>query len=294
MYKVTFVFILLFGSILKIHSQNRFLESYTISLFLGTRDLQIDSLPDTDNLDFINYMSFLDYEPIGAQYIGVSADLKFRGGAEMSFTLFSNDDIFPTGVNLSAQYFFTDLLGINIGGFAHPLFTSDYQMFHVFRDGGQFHADRSIRQRDVFNLGWMVGPAIQYREENFFVNMQLNLGMSGFAPFSEEFMQQEFNSNFRRVIRYETEFNSEFLFIPRLRAGVDLIKFNNSTLGLQLKSSYLLSRRSLDYYRTTFNWTAGNAVVEKIYNPKHRFNIFEVDLGIFLRFNNNRGGGEAE
>lgn len=284
------LFVLLFGlSSLGVFSQTPFIERYSISGFFGQRDLKIENLPAGQNLNFVNYMSFLDNGYIdGILYMGFSTHLQLRNGLEVEFKVFSNDDIFPTGGNLSVQYYWNNFLGLSMGLFANPFFISDYENFHNTMDD-QFHSARFFHnQKNVFDMGWKVAPVLKFEVGRFFANLRFNLGFSGFVPFTNEIYQEMINSNFRRIVRYETQYNKQFFMFPELRLALDVLNWGNSTMGIQIQSNYLISRRSLNYTRITYNWTHENQVVEEISDPRQRFNFWNIDFGLFLRVNNSQ------
>lgn len=269
-------------------AQSPLVQSYRVNLFFGQRDLNIESFPLGPNLDFVNYMSHYDdlYVPIGIPYIGFSAHLQLRNGLELDFQAFSNDDIYPTGGKLYAQYFINDFWGFGIGAYGRPIATFGQDDFHQNRDQLEFQTWGGFElERNIYDMGWKVGPVFRYVHRGFFANLKLNFGFSGFVPISAEVLQKQIHSNFRRVIRYETSFDQQFFFFPEFRAGVELLNLRNVAIGVQMYSNYFTSRRSLNYTRTTFNWSFDIYEIEKIESPKHSYNIFNLDVGLFLRIN---------
>jgi hypothetical protein len=283
MKRFLFLFIVVGLFFTEAYSQKRFIENYELGLFFGFRDLRIDSLPNSANLDFINYMSYLDYDPIGTIYIGLSAVFKLRNNFEVAFKVFTNDDIIPTAANLSAQHYFNDYLGLNFGLYTYPLFTSDYEVFHNMEDVG-FHPSEYYSQRNIYDLGWIAGPVFRLNGKVFYANLKLNVGYSGFITFKEDLKQEKINSNFRRIVEYETTSKKEFFFFPEFKAGINIFTFKNSVLGMQFQSNMMISKRSLDYTRTTYNWSLVDKTTEEVSNPKHQFDIFDMDFGLFFRF----------
>jgi hypothetical protein len=284
------LFVLLFSiSSLGVFSQNPFIVRYSFSGFFGQRDLKIENLAAGQNLNFVNYMSFLDNGYVdGILYMGFSTHLQLRNGLDVDFKVFSNDDIFPTGGKLSVQYYWNNILGISVGLFANPFFTSDYENFHNFMDA-KFHSAQFYNtQKNIFDLGWKVAPVLNFESGRFFANMRFNFGLSGFVPFTNEIYQEMINSNFRRIVRYETKYNKQFFMFPEVRLGLDVVNWGNSTIGIQIQSNYLISRRSLNYTRITYNWIHENQVVEEISDPRQWFNFWNIDFGLFLKVNSSR------
>jgi len=246
----------------------------------------IEKLPSGQHLNHINHMNIFDYEPFGIPYMGFSTHLRLRSGLDVDFKVFSNDDIYPTGGKLSAQYFINDFWGFGIGAYGRPIATFGQDDFHQNRDILEFQTWGGFElERNIYDLGWKFGPVFRYVHRGFFANLKLNFGFSGFVPISAEVLQKQIHSNFRRVIRYETSFDQQFFFFPEFRAGVELLNLRNVAIGVQLYSNYFTSRRSLNYTRTTFNWSFDNYEIEKIESPKHSYNIFNLDVGLFLRIN---------
>lgn len=280
---VAFVFLGLFNNQL-IYTQNKFIEACQFGLWFGFRDLQIDSLPNAQNLDFINYMSYNDYFPVGYPYLGFSVQLQIKNNWQVDAKVFTTDDIIPTSFNLSVQHYFSKYMGFNLGFYTYPLLTSDYERYHNIEDTDFYPVPSGSRQHNIYDAGIIGGPVFSVSRKVFFANLKLNIGYSGFVPFKEEFFREKINSNFQRIVKYETHYNMGFFFFPEIKAGLNLFSRNNITIGLQLQADAFFSKRNLKYTRTTYNWTMNDPVVEKISNPKHQYNLFDWDFGIFLRF----------
>jgi hypothetical protein len=284
MKRILFLFIISFYGHFT-YSQRPLIESSQWSLFLGSRDLLIEELPMGQNLNFINYLPYWPYSPIEAPYMGFSTQLLLRNGLEIDLRIFSNDDIFPVAGKFSVQHYFSDLLGISMGMFAYHFFTSKYLGFHTIGDKPLEIHSHFLTSYNLYDLGFKIAPVLRFENRTFTTSFRLNLGLSGFVPFTDIINQFKPQSNFRRVIRYNTHYDLQFFMLPDLRVGVNLLHIRNSVIGIQVLTNYMISRRSLNYTRSTYNWDFTNPIIETINNPKHRFHTWNIDFGLFLRFN---------
>jgi len=283
MKRILLLFIISFYSLCA-YSQRPLIERYQWNMFLGSRDLNIEELPMGRNINFINYLPYWPYSPIEAPYIGISSQLLLRNGLEIDLRIFTNDDIIPVSGKFSVQHYFNDLLGVSMGMFAYHFYTSNYTIFHTNRDRPLAIHSLSRNSYGIYDLGFKIAPVLRFENRTFSTSFRLNFGLSGFVPFTDEINQMKPQSNFRRVIRYNSHYDLQFFMFPDLRVGVNLIHLRNSVIGLQMVTNYMISRRSLNYTRTTYNWDFSNPIIEEISNPRHRFHAWNIDFGLFVRF----------
>jgi len=90
------------------------------------------------------------------------------------------------------------------------------------------------------------------------------------------------NGNMKREIRYATKNSPALFFFPEAELGIDCCRIGGITLGFRGHASWYSVDRSVDYSRTTFEWTYDNPEQEEVANPAHRFSKFEFDAGLYL------------
>jgi hypothetical protein len=276
------VLLLLFSQSLS--AQDKFINSYKLSFFAGLRDTKVDSFPNTQNLDFMNYLydfhSGYDYE-----YIGFSGHFQFRKQFEADFKIAMYDDFAPDNLNFTVQYFFHKNIGANFGIYTHTQLMNGFNTFHLTSDTG-FYGDleTNFRQRKLRDRGVQGGIVAKKDFGIFHPVLKINAGFSSFKPFSETVLQKEIDGNFLRRIDYQTKNTWNFFFFPEIALDLDCIKFEKSKLGIQLHANYFFSNKSIDYTQTVFEWTTENPTSESINSPTHKYRKFDFDFGIYLKW----------
>ncbi len=263
-------------------AQGRFIEKKQASLWFGIRDITRDSLANSGDLDFLNYLHSSD-EMAEYQYLGLSAHLWFRGNWEADLKVAMYDDFAPTSLNIKAIWMPRKYLGFTAGFYSYPQLMNEFNMFHRLSDEGWFgDTDTNFRQRRIHETGIMAGVVMPVNHRFIHLTLYLNGGISTLSKFSEKVTQKMINGNMRREIRYSTKNSPDFFFFPEAELGLDCFRIGNSTLGVRGHASWFTVKRSVDYNRTTWEWTYDNPLQEEVDNPAHRFTKFEIDAGIYI------------
>ncbi len=281
--KFIFLFLIVFSN-LALLAQDKLLITYKLSMFGGLRDTKVDSFPNTQNLDFLNYLydfhSGYDYE-----YFGFSGHFWLKNSFEADIKIAMYDDFAPDNLNLTVQYFFHQNMGVNFGFYSHTQLMNGFNSFHITSDTGWYgDLETNFRQRKLRDRGFQGGIVI--KEDFGFINpsLKINAGISSFKPFSETVLQKEIDGNFLRRIDYQTNNTWSFFFFQELLLDFDCMKFEKTSLGIQLQENYFFSNKSIDYTKTVFEWTAENPLTESVNPPKHKYGKFDFDLGIYLKW----------
>jgi hypothetical protein len=271
----------LFGGT-KAYSQEKFIQDHKISLFFGTRNVSRDSLQNTENIDFLNYLhsspDMAEY-----QYLGFSTHLKFRGNWEADIKIAMYDDFAPNNINLKAQYFPLKNLGLSVGFYTYPQLLNDFTTYHRINDMG-FYGDISsnFRQMRIHETGFMAGLVLPLDYRAFHIRINLNGGVSSLSTFKDVVQQKQINSNLRREIKYSSLASPALFLFPEIELSLDCFKVGNTKIGIQAQSSWYTVSRSIDYNRIVYEWTSIAPAIERIENPNHHFEKFELDFGFFI------------
>lgn len=263
-------------------AQARFIEKKQTSVWFGVRDITPDSLANSGDLDFLNYFYSSD-EMAEYQYLGLSAHLWFRGNWEADLKVGMYDDFAPTSLNLKASWRPTKYLGFTAGFYSYPQLLNEFNMFHRLSDEGFYgDTDSNLRQRRVHESGIMAGLVMPVDYRFIHLTLYMNGGISTLSKFSEKVTQKMINGNMKREIRYSTKNSPALFFFPEAELGLDCFRIGETTLGIRGRVSWYAVKRSVDYNRTTWEWTYDNPVYEEVDNPAHRFSKLEIDAGLYL------------
>lgn len=255
------------------------------ALWFGMRNLQVETLPASTELDFLNFAN--NY--IWNEYfiLGISLQLQGRGPFIVSLDAFTSDDIIPNSFRLDFQYNLNPWLGLNAGFMQYPFLVTGYGDYFAeldagfYTDGGQY---ANLRQKTLHDFVLTAGPSLHLNGKAGFVSLWLNLAYGSLLPFSQSFYQKKINSNNRREIIYKASPSSAFFLFPQIIFGKDISNFSGSKLGVQLKASTYAGSRSINYSRSIREWTEENVSHQQISNPLHNFRKTDISLGIYWRF----------
>jgi len=264
-------------------------ENFFFSLQFGGRNIQRDSLANTGNIDFMNYL----YRQTGAPEYGILAvDFRLtpKPGLQVGIQTVFLSDLSPNQLNLSVKYE-TDSLrtgivwGLKGAFFAYPQYLNEFNRYHKIQDSG-FTADlnTNYRQISIYDLGFAAGPYLSITHNRLHGEIGINLGVSGFLPFNETITQKQTEANLRREIHYKTEYSPAFFVNPEMEFCMDLNKSERTKIGLMISAGSLFSKRSINYTCNTATWTDDNAVIEKVKPGKILYSKTEIKGGFYISF----------
>lgn len=277
-------------SSLTLNAQNQLKkEKYFLSFQFGGRNIHRDSLANTGNIDFMNYL----YRQSGAPEYGIVA-LDFRltpwPGLQVGIQTVFLSDLNPNQLNLNIKYEADSLnagilWGLNGSFFAYPQYLNEFNQYHKIQDTG-FTADlnTNYRQISVYDLGFAAGPYISIAHKRLHGEIAINIGVSGFLPFNETITQKQTEANLRREINYKTTYSAALFLNPEIEFCYDLNNSNLRKVGIMISAGSLLSQRSINYTRNTATWTTDNAVTEKVNPGKILFSKTEIKGGFYISF----------
>jgi hypothetical protein len=264
-------------------------EKFLFSLNFGGRCINRDSLANTENLDFMNY---LYRQENAAEYGFISLNFRMAPTEkiEVSATAVLLSDLSPNQLNLDVRYKMAEQdrpLGWGLIGsfFIYPQYLENYNSYHILRDTG-FTADlnSNFRQISIFDLGFAIGPTMNYHYKRFHTELSFRTGISGFVAFDESIYQKKTDANLRREYLYETRFSPAVFFMPEAEAGFDLISSGRTNFGIMLRAGGMWSNRAINYTRTTYTWTSENSVSNDIKPDKKWYRKTEMQGGFYIAF----------
>jgi hypothetical protein len=281
---VVVLFFLLVYHLAIAQDSEKFLKSFKVSMFFGGRSETVDSFPNNENIDFMNYVGFFDDYVINNIYIGFKGYFEFKNNFAAKVRLLLGD---VTGINVAGEYYPFNNIGFNLGFNTYRVYINDYSLYHKIEavDNGLYgDLESNYRQQVVQDLGFYTG-AIFYKNFGFFKpKLELNIGMASFTKFNAEVFQKQIDGNFKARYYYSTKCTFTPFFNPKLNLDFDIIKFKKSTLGMSLNTAWYVSKKAINY-RVEYNeWTLDNATVKDVKPDKHYYSLFDLDAAIYLRW----------
>jgi hypothetical protein len=247
---------------------------------VGNQGAYCDSFPDGANLDFLNYV-YRDKFTGNLAYISFVGYFKFSDTLDLSLTLGMYSDLAPTKNSISFRYFPFKMLGFGIGFMGYPQYINEYNLYHWNADEGLYaDLDPNYRQHKMFNYGFALGPDLRYSNSRLSVDFRAYVGLRWVDILDVEIYQKAVNGNYRRVVHYRTTPSPNLYLYPEINLGVRLFTISKTDIGIRIRSAAELSKRAINYTRTTYDWTAEDAIVSKVKPGSHSSLIYELDFGL--------------
>ncbi len=265
-------------------AQEKLVEDYSVSMYIGIKDISRDSFPNREHLDFMNYMYAEEgYPDFG--YIGISGNVKFSGSWEGAFKLGFLDDLTLSKLHISVSYFPINSFGFLAGLHGDGMMMNEFSTFHKLEDEGMTgDINTNFRQRFPFDIG-IVGGFIFQKDFRFLETvMILKGGTSSVMPFEEMVAQKAVDGNLRRLIEYKTQYTFDAFFMPEVKLGVPLITKETWSIGFQLQGGWKFSKKRIHYNKKIYDWVKINPKISIIEPPAHTYQVISVDAGIFFKW----------
>lgn len=262
-------------------TEKRFTD-FKISAYFGGRDFKIDSLPNTANIDFLNYF-YRDSFYMNLAYLGINTEFKFAEKWKADIHIIMFDDLIPENFNISVQYLKSDFLRFNLGmyGFYHIM--NEYDVFYETETDFR-NLDSNYDQSYPYDFGFFTGISLNKAFEKTKFELNLNAGASSIIPFTKQLLLKTPYENEKRKVNYTTKPNFNSFLQAELEICKDLFSVKEKTIGLQAHSSYLYSKKRINYTQKTAIWTESNTESKEIKGEKHQYNIFGFDFGLYFRW----------
>ncbi|MBN1117427.1 MAG: hypothetical protein JXA77_09500 [Bacteroidales bacterium] len=258
------------------------ISDFKFKIFAGIRNIECDSFGIDKNLDFVNaYYSEYDY--IEYQYLGLNFGIKAWQKIELNLDLLVVDSYVLNNLQAHLCYMPFKNLGFSTGYYSFDYFMNDYDYFYriIYPDYYIYHDDNFYQKR-IKDYGFLFGPVFRVHPKRFFVELRMNSGFLTTKMFVEEFAMKQKNSNFRQLLRLETHKAWTPLFYPEIKLEYNFLKKTDFNMGLNCRASYFIQDKYLDYTLIRYEWTRENSTEEIWFNPHHKFEKLEIDLGLLF------------
>ncbi len=264
-------------------------ESLRLDIQFGGRFFHRAPQPIGSNIDFLNYLhNGTGNNNYGVMGIGISLSPNERWTFASELSMLS--DLLPSHMQITVMRQFGSInpawdWGIKSMAYVYPQYMDEFNQFHLQTDTGLIaDLDHNYRQRTLYDLGISAMPFLKYKDKRLQTTLASGIGLNSFIPFSEVVTQKKLSENFRREIRYETQYRAALASHTDLELTFHLYQNSEFELGLLIQAEFLFSFRSLAYQRTVLTWTNETQTIDNI-KPKNRFySKSDLSGGLFLKF----------
>lgn len=283
MYKKTILLILALPIFTIANAQN--ISNKQVGFSIGLQGISCEQIPSTTNLDFLNYLESDDFTG-NYIYVTFNGNFKIKQHSYANLVIGMYSDLLPVKLNVAFSHIPWNIFGFGFSFLHYPEYINDVPQFHWDNDETIFGTtDSNYWQKKNYSLGFALGPEVKYSGDKLTVDLRIHAGFRWVSKFDTRIAQKEINGNYRRIYDYAVKRNVNPYLLSEFELRYRLLSFNESKrVGLKLRAACELSNRTLNYNRTTYEWTAENRLNEEITLPKHQFNTVEFDLGAYFEW----------
>lgn len=277
------------GCSLAFGQANPLKESLRLDIQFGGRFIHRAPQPKGSNIDFLNYShNGTGNNTYGVLGIGISLSPNDRWTFASELSVLS--DLLPSHMQIAAMRQMGSITpawdwGIKGQVYVYPQYLDDYNQFHLQTDTGLIaDLDHNYRQRTLNDLGMSAMPFLKYKGKRLQATLGSGVGLNSFIPFREVVGQKKAGGNFRREIRYATQYKAALASHTDIELTYEFFHNNDFMLGLIVQAEFLLMYRNLPYQRIIMTWTEETQTIDNI-KPKSRFySKSDLSGGLFLKF----------
>ncbi|MFZ4726833.1 MAG: hypothetical protein ACOYMD_15475 [Paludibacter sp.] len=270
-------------------SFNTFAQTHNrskLSITFGTRDMWHTPNTTTTNnqLDFINYFDYSDEFP-AYEYLEIAQHQWWSSKFESDFKIAVDPGFSPNYLYLKGIYKIKKWLGLSALYVALPQslrlsdsfenFEPKVNTFIVQTDGKRFY-----QYDHCFGAG--IYAPINYK----FIHLNLSLNACiGLSPaYNRTVYLYSYSTNYHAVYDYKIESATTFFILPEVDLNIDFVELGKGTIGLQLKSNWMTTQKSIYYKLNKMEWTTDNSIQLNVKHAPQQITKFEFDGGIYFRW----------
>lgn len=291
LFSVLFLFALIVVAI-KTNAQNKENPNHKISVWFGVRDFNQPPLRTANDLDFFDYYisenwKQTNYHNIDS-YLGVGYFRKWTKNIETDIRISINSALNPNSLFIRGYFYPTRRLGVSLSYYTYSQYLNDYSDYYT---KGNNQSENTVRiltdqhpQWRIFDHNLGLGAVVPVDIEALHLKLELQAGVILLSPFHTSLVLGNEQSNYKALHQYAFKPSAAPFIKPEATLEIDMLEFNNKAIGLQIQTSCLWSKRSINYRRTSYEWTMKDRHTENIKSVPHTFKKFEFDAGFYYKF----------
>lgn len=262
------------------------------SIYFGIRDFKQPPLNNTDKLDFFDHYLSENWDKTNYtaryEYLGFGYSRKWSDAFESDFRFTTNSTFTPNTLYLNGIYYPKSFCGISLSYYLYPQLLNDYSDY--FQTNTQYQnmyaqiVTEQYPQWSIYDHTFAIGLISPLNLGPVHLRLGIHTGLMFITPFETTVWISDRNSYYQSLINYHFTASTSFFIKPEASLNIDLVSFNKKTIGLQIQTSWLSTKRSINYKETQNEWTLENTSYRKTNGAMHKFEKFEFDGGLVYKW----------
>lgn len=272
-----------------IYAQNTLNPDKQFSLWFGIRDYKQPPTETSAEPDFFDYYMDTDWESVTYRniegYLGMGYLRKWTQKFETDTRISINSGLRLNTFFQRAVYYPHKYWGVSLSYYACPQLMNDYSEFYVTNTGQKARTltDQHPQWR-IYDHIVCAGVVLPLHFDALHFRFSLHGGAILLSPFKTSvFIDNEY-SNYRALHFFKFKPSASLFINPEASFNIDIHEFNGNAFGFQFQTSVLWAERSINYKRSSYEWTMDNKVENHIKGVSHSFQKFEFDAGLYFRW----------
>lgn len=281
--------IILFGfsvffSCLSAHSQGK----DNLDIWFGWRNFYQPAINETEELNFFDYYmkndDTTDSFRSTYEYLGVGWSKRWSQHWESDLRITINSALRANTIFMRGIYYPENKYGFFLDYYMYPQLMNSFTPYFENRPNKYIADinDYNWWQWQMFDFAFSLGVIRPVKLGYSEIIPAISAGVILGPIFEKSVLLKEIQSNYRELIEYEFANKPTPFIKTEVEIKIALLSTAQTIFGLQIKTDALVGLRSIDYYKTSSEWTMNNSISEKIYGPKHLFFKNEFDIGLYI------------
>lgn len=275
-----------------IFAQNTEKPNSKFAIWFGVRVYNQPPLGSSDKIDFFDYYLSEDWDntnyKAGYEYLGISYFNKWNKNFETDLRVTVDPSFSPNTLFARASYYPHKLLGVALTYNACPQLLNQYDAYFqqspIYQNMSARIISEQYPQWNIYDQSISIGAISPLNVGSLHLKLGLHAGLMFVSPFKTSILLSDNNSNYKAIHTYRFTPSAAAFINPEAVLEIDIHEFNGKAFGLQLQTSWIWTQRSINYKQTMYEWTTVSPVTQKVIAPKHDFEKFEFDAGLFYKW----------
>lgn len=285
MKSIFFIILAQLVSIISLGQETKLLN-HNFSFTFGYMHLDLEKLPETNNLDFINYIDSPTPNHFEFTTLNLAYRISYSNLVTTDIKLILTSSLEPENFTISATYHFGKTFGMGVGFNRFTYYVSNFEQYQKNLLPDYYIYDENTQYFKAYDHSFYISPSLELVDANWLISRAfLDFGVSSLSGRNTLFSHKKMLSNEVLTYYYKLDPSYNLFLNPRIEFQIKLWQSKKNTFyGLQINSNYLYISRSLNYTKTIRRWTYDNFTEEKVTAEKHQSNLFNIEYGFVIKW----------